>query len=270
MVWRCAPGTAPAWALDMPYLRTLDSVRNPPPTNDAVEFLRERGVALDLALAATDPTFSDRIDTALMALFRDQGAADVFEMLHRRARGSILDAVRRVVGERCTALDPIELVQDTFINVYRYARSFRDEHPSSFRAWARTIAHHTVSRAATRRSARALQPLPDGSLEPADNREAPLRSIYEHEDVRALHQSWMLFLAHYAEGFDALSPRDRRALELVELQGLSYTEAAATLRVGRSNMKMILFRARTRIQAHMRRSMGASFAFAEQSERIAV
>jgi DNA-directed RNA polymerase specialized sigma24 family protein len=39
------------------------------------------------------------------------------------------------------------------------------------------------------------------------------------------------------------------ALELVELEGLSYAEAGARLHVGISNMKMIMFRARRRLRA---------------------
>ncbi|MCK6447387.1 MAG: RNA polymerase sigma factor [Planctomycetes bacterium] len=226
-----------------------------PAHRTALEVLASFGIELAPEAGEPDLTFSDRIDTTLMALFRDRRAPEAFEVLYQRARGGIFDLVRRLTGERGLPFDPLELVQDTFINVYRYAKGFRDEHAGSFRAWARTIAQHTVYRAATRRRMRSLQSLPEGAQEPADERQLPARGIVEREDVRQLAQSWIIFLDHYARAYAELSPRDRRALHLVEVEGLSYEEAARVLVVGRSNMKMILFRARGRIQARMRASM---------------
>jgi RNA polymerase sigma-70 factor (ECF subfamily) len=221
----------------------------------ALALLAEHGIVLAPQTEESELAFGDRIDTRLMALFRDGGAAAVFETLYQRARGSVFDLVRRASGERGLPFDPFELVQDTFINVYRYAKSFRDDHPASFRAWVRTIAHHTVFRAASRRRMRSLQSLPEGLQEPADERQSPTRGLAEREDARLLAGSWMLFLEHYARAYERLSPRDRLALKLVEVDGLSYAAAASELRVGRSNMKMILFRARARIQARMRAAM---------------
>jgi DNA-directed RNA polymerase specialized sigma24 family protein len=45
-------------------------------------------------------------------------------------------------------------------------------------------------------------------------------------------------------------------LELVEVEGQSYAEAAAQLGVSGSNMKMIMLRARQRLVAALRRSLG--------------
>ena len=55
-----------------------------------------------------------------------------------------------------------------------------------------------------------------------------------------------------------LAQRDRRALHLVEVEGLSYQEAGRILQVGRSNMKMIVFRSRRRIAKRMRMAMNAA------------
>lgn len=221
----------------------------------ALAALAAHGVLLRPADGEALQGFGDRIDTTLMALFRDGGAPEVFELLYQRARGPVLDLIRRLTGERGLPFDPLELVQDTFVNVYRYAKGFRDEHPASFRAWVRRIAQHTVFRAASRRRSRSLQSLPDGLQEPADERQLPTRGLVEREDTRLLWQSWLIFLEHYSRAYAQLSPRDRRALGLVEVDGLSYEQAARALGVGRSNMKMILFRARGRIQARMRAAM---------------
>ena len=50
------------------------------------------------------------------------------------------------------------------------------------------------------------------------------------------------------------------ALELIEVQGLSYAEASTRMRVGLSNMKMILFRARQRIRAAISSTLRAGSA----------
>ena len=42
---------------------------------------------------------------------------------------------------------------------------------------------------------------------------------------------------------------------MVEVEGLTYDEAGERLKVGRSNMKMIMFRSRKRIRAHVSRAM---------------
>jgi predicted DNA-binding protein (UPF0251 family) len=44
-------------------------------------------------------------------------------------------------------------------------------------------------------------------------------------------------------------------LHLVEVEGLSYQEAGDILGVGRSNMKMIVFRSRKRVARRMRQTM---------------
>ena len=73
--------------------------------------------------------------------------------------------------------------------------------------------------------------------------------VSEEEDE--LKRAWVLLLLHYAQAYQLLSPRDRRALHLIEVEGLSYSEAGKHLGVGRSNMKMIMFRGRKRLRAHI-------------------
>jgi DNA-directed RNA polymerase specialized sigma24 family protein len=68
----------------------------------------------------------------------------------------------------------------------------------------------------------------------------------------------MIVLVHYAEAYQQLSARDRQALDLIEVQGLSYASACRRLSVGLSNMKMILFRARRRIRARIAERLEAS------------
>jgi RNA polymerase sigma-70 factor (ECF subfamily) len=198
---------------------------------------------------------ADALDTALMARFRDTHDPAAFERLHRQASGRVLAWVRRLLNERQSSLDPLEICQDTFVNVYRYSRRFRDESPSSFRVWVRTIASNCVRRALSVRPGGGSVA---GLEEAADCRPGPPGRFQDREEALALTVAWLLFLEHYARAYDGLSPRDRTALHRVEIEGESYAHVARRLRVGSSNMKMIMFRARQRLLRGMQRSMGGA------------
>ena len=196
-----------------------------------------------------------RLETALMALFRDGRSEGAFQALYEHS----LPAVRRGVGSSLRGLprgaDLLELVQDVYVNVYRYAGSFRDDHPKSFRAWVATICANVVRRHMSQRARPSLQDLPDPLQEPADPAAGPDGRVLALEQERCISGAWLILLLHYAAAWRELSPRDRLALELVEVHGLTYAEACLRLRVGMSNMKMIMFRARKRIRARIGRAM---------------
>jgi RNA polymerase sigma-70 factor (ECF subfamily) len=209
-----------------------------------VRLLQKRGVRLARLEGEDSDGCRARIETALMALFRDTRSEAAFEALYDYASASLL---QRVLVLARGEVDPLEVVQDAFVNVYLYAKSFRDDHARSFRVWSRTIAANLVRRA-RRRATASLQALPDGLQEPADARPDPGQGAVLTEERRALVLAWMLVLSRYAAAFEGLNARDRRALDLVEVRGLTYRDAARELGVGLSNMKMILFRARQRIR----------------------
>jgi DNA-directed RNA polymerase specialized sigma24 family protein len=119
----------------------------------------------------------------------------------------------------------------------------------------RTIASNVLRRALHVAPRHSMQALPEGLQEPADARLGPHLRLVQGEEHRALRQAWVLFLQHYAEAYRSLSPRDRRALDLVEVEGLSYAETSERLGVGPSNMKMIMLRSRRRLQNRMRKAM---------------
>jgi RNA polymerase sigma-70 factor, ECF subfamily len=202
------------------------------------------------------------VDTALMTRFRDTRDPAAFAALYEHSQSSVLLWLRRLLSRDHCPLDPVDLLQDTFVNVFRYSSRFRCEHDGSFRVWVRTIAANALRRQRAGTPRGNLQALPEGLQEPVDLTADPGSHLLGREESDALRTSWLLFLEHYARAFALLSPRDRLALELVEVEGLSYAEAGARLRVGPSNMKMIMFRARQRIQGRMRAAMGGNAAVA--------
>lgn len=220
--------------------------------------LRQRGVTLTAGAEEDSGTHRARLETALLALFRDERQAADFEALHGFTAARLVASISRELRGGATRLDPVDLMQDVFINVYRYAGSFRDERPHSFQVWIGAIARNIVRRAMSQSRTISLQAFPEDLQEPADLRLGPIGQLQSVEDQRALRGAWLIFLAHYNAAYAELGPRDQRALELVEVEERSYIECCKLLDVRMSNMKMIMFRARKRIQAKMMKSMGVT------------
>jgi len=220
-----------------------------------VERLIERGARLTPKEDDARFALENHIASQLMALFRDEGSPEAFEALHAFSRQSVYEWILSLLRGSSRSIDALEVLQDTFINVYKYNQSFRSDHNGSFRVWVRTIAGNLIRRAYSRRPQRHFEDMPEGLQEPADQRPGPRAVVERAEESADLRRAFALYLAHYRIAYEELSDRDRHAMQLVEVDGLSYKEAGALLNVRPSNMKMILFRARKRLAAHMRRSM---------------
>lgn len=226
------------------------------PYPDILTSLTKSGARLTPEKGEDRNGLENHIASQLMALFRDTGESEAFEALHAFTQNAVYEWVLSLLRGSNGMLDAREILQDTFINVYRYAGSFRSDHDGSFRVWVRTIAGNLVRRAYTRRPTRRFEDMPEGFQEPIDPKLGPEGLAQDDEERQRLVRSWMLLMAHYKEAFEKLSSRDQYAMHLVEVEGKSYRDAGKDLGVRQSNMKMILFRARKRLVNHMRWSMG--------------
>jgi len=205
------------------------------------------------------------METSLMALFRDARGEEEFTALYEYSRAKLqLHVAHQLAGSR-GHLDPREVCQDVFVNVYRYSSGFRDEQPRSFRVWSCTIARNAIRRRYARSGGLSFQDLPEGISEPADPRRGPVRQLELEEDRKRIANAWTILLVQYRAAYELLSERDRLALHLIEVEGLTYLEGCERLGVGMSNMKMIMFRARRRLRLHIARAM----AHLTESDRLA-
>ncbi len=189
--------------------------------------------------------------TRLMACFRDSHSDADFEALYAHTQQAVAAWIRSLLRQGPSQVDAGEILQDTFVNVYRYPRSFRDENASSFRVWVRTIAGNLVRRSRTPAMVQ-LSEWGEGASEPADPSARPDELADLSEEASSLDAALRLFLAVYREAWLNLGERDRLALELVEARGLTHAAAARCLGVQATNMKMIVFRARKRVAQAMR------------------
>ena len=77
--------------------------------------------------------------------------------------------------------------------------------------------------------------------------------LSEAERAEVVNCAFLLYLQLYLLHFGKLSPRERRALTLVEVEAVSYRAAAEDLGIRLENLKMVIFRARRKIHRAMRR-----------------
>ena len=75
----------------------------------------------------------------------------------------------------------------------------------------------------------------------------PLGTVSDAEAAELIDLAYLRFLDAYLEQYGQRSPRERRALAMIEVEGLSYKEAAARLGIRLANLKMMIFRARQKI-----------------------
>ena len=177
-------------------------------------------------------------DAQLVRLTRE-GDLSAFNAIVERYQSHVFNLSARILGNRTTAEDA---TQDTFISAYGAIGKFRG---GSLRAWLLRIASnqsYDILRAAKRRPAQSL----DESLE---NPSFQVRSGDETPEQAAVRNE----LGDEIQRAITTLPEDQRTvLVLIDVQGLSYDEAAQAAGTSIGTVKSRLSRARSRIRDHLR------------------
>ena len=159
------------------------------------------------------------------------GDADAFNVLVQQYQTSIFNLTLRMVGDPAAAED---LAQDAFISAYRNLHRFS---AGNFRAWLFRIAAN-----ASRDYLRSPRVRRNVSLDVlAESPDFSLQSSTESPDGFALRRELGGVIQ---DGLKSLPQDQRLALVLVDLQGLSYEEAAQVLRTPVGTIKSRLSRGR--------------------------
>lgn len=151
------------------------------------------------------------------------GDADAFAEIVRAYQGPVQRFLRHLVGDAALAED---VAQETFVRAYQRLASFRAE--SKFSTWVFSIARN-AGLDAVRARGRRLRLV----------ERAPLLPPAVAPDTSA----------ELAAALAALPPKHREPLLLVEVLGLSYSEAAAVLSVPEGTVKSRVFHARRTLAA---------------------
>jgi RNA polymerase sigma-70 factor (ECF subfamily) len=195
-------------------------------------------------------TALDRQATRLFEEFRADEAPETFRRLFEIAGPALLPLVRMKVRRARAAIDPAELMTDTFELIYRHRRTFRDRGPGSFVKWCLAIAGNLLRqevRATTRRVRReqgAARSIEDRGTDPA----VQVIAAENDKEIRLTYRELRrVVLAAMRE----LPAPLEQALLLHAQERLSYAEVAARLGIRPGAVSMRIKRARERILANL-------------------
>ena len=165
----------------------------------------------------------------MLALRAGDGSA--FEALFRRWSAPLLRYLDRMVRDEA---DAEELVQETFLRLYRARERYRPD--ARFSTWLYTIA----TRLALNELRRPRRQNPHRST---DDEDAPV--VLPHGGARADDVAHARRIGEAVEGaLGTLPERQRAALWLAAVEGLSYAEIAASLATTEKSVKALVHRAR--------------------------
>jgi RNA polymerase sigma-70 factor (ECF subfamily) len=157
-------------------------------------------------------------DAGLLALVAEERDQVAFEEFFSRYARSVYSLMVRQLGDAGWADD---VVQEAFISVWRFARSYRPERGAVI-GWLYTIARNAGYAAARRRQAQWLVDAPDRadpSATPEDETAEKLEAFQLHVCIERLPQN------------------EREIIELAYLKGMSQSEIATELRMPLGTVK---------------------------------
>ncbi len=209
------------------------------------------------AILDTDQQFCDWTSTALMNCYRNTGESAVFALLFELNRSWFLQAITARLRRCGYHVDPQDVLQEVFLNIYRYPHRFHPDRADAFRGWGHRIARNTLLKFLKGQSRLAqFRELDEEVFQPEDLRlRRPDRAAIEAESAVVVNNAYLIYLQLYLLHFARLSSKERRALTLVEVDGVSYRDAAADLGIRLENLKMVIFRGRRKIFRGMAQSL---------------
>jgi RNA polymerase sigma factor (sigma-70 family) len=207
-------------------------------------------------LGTVDPELQP-LNNALMDHYRAYSSVPAFTLLFElNTRPFSLIAARIMRMTNCRA-DLGDILQETFLAIYRYPSRFCPDQPNAFRNWSYSIIRNTVYRHLHADGREGIPVDLYTDLLADEKARSPVTESEDAESDVTCQRVYLLVLALYAEIHDRhLKPRDRQALQLVEVQRLPYAEAARLMGVRLENFKMIVCRARKKIFQSLVRTLG--------------
>lgn len=207
----------------------------------------------------TAQSFIDWVSTSLMDCFKDSGNSAVFALLFELNRDSFLHAIQCNLRRSYHHVDPNDVLQEVFLNIYRYPHRFLGDKSDAFRGWGHRIARNTLWKFLKGQTRLArFQAIDDEVMQPEDTRsKRPDRAATDAESAAVVDRAYLMYLQLYMLHFERLSVKERRALTMVEVEDRSYRDAAKELGIRLENLKMVIFRGRRKIFRGMERSLAS-------------
>lgn len=187
------------------------------------------------ATAAADPL------TPLVARAR-AGDAAAFDDLMRATERKVVSTAWRLLGDR---EDVRDAAQEVYLRAFKYLARFREG--EDFQAWLYRITVNVCrDAAARRRRAGHAEGVSDEELEraAADFENFSAGSDAEHDALRAQQRELL------RRGLDALPERERAAIVLRDLEGLSTEEVARILKTRPVTVRSQVSSARAKLKVY--------------------
>ena len=182
-------------------------------------------------------------EAALVERLR-KGDGRALDELFRRHRDTAYGIAYRLVGSREDALD---VVQEAFIHVMRGIQTFRGQ--SSFRTWLYRIVTHAALDYRRWRSLRTSETLDvEAMVEPTASGPSQ-RTPQEEATAKDLRQAIDKALMNISE-------KNRAALVLFAIEGMSYKEIADVLSISVGTVMSRIFNARQRLRELLETEIG--------------
>lgn len=207
---------------------------------------------------ATEQHYFDWVSTSLMDCYKNTGDSAVFALLFEMNRGSFLQAIQGKLRRSFHHVDAQDVLQEVFLNIYRYPHRFHADRADAFRGWGHRIARNTLLKFLKGMSRLSqFRDLDEEVVQPEDVKgRRPDQAASEAESAVVVNHAYLMYLQLYLLHFGKLSPKEQRALTQVEVDGVSYRDAAADLGIRLENLKMVIFRGRRKIFRGMEQSLG--------------
>jgi RNA polymerase sigma factor (sigma-70 family) len=191
---------------------------------------------------------SHKANTLLMERFSRRRDAGAFSALYEINYKLFLHIIRKKLGGIMHLLSPADVLQDVFLMIYRYPDKFRCESDYSFRNWSYSIILNTIRKRINKIRFRTvnIDTVPEAPAE--EKYQGPLDRLIVSEETLRFRKLYSILLILYMNAFRArLNSREMDALHMVEVEQISYKEAAPRLGVKYENFKMLVCRARKKI-----------------------
>jgi RNA polymerase sigma factor (sigma-70 family) len=199
-----------------------------------------------------------QLNNALMDHYRVFSSVPAFTLLFELNTRPFSLIAARIMRMTSSRADLGDILQETFLAIYRYPSRFCPDQPNAFRNWSYSIIRNTVYRHLHADGREGIPVDLFADLLPDERARSPVTESEDAESDVTCQRVYLLLLALYVEIHDHhLKPRDRQALQLVEVQRLPYADAARLMGVRLENFKMIVCRARKKIFQSLVRTLGS-------------
>jgi len=190
----------------------------------------------------------DQIISALMVVFRDTRSVDLFNALFKLTYKNFYGIAYSKLRRFGLLMDPQDILQEVYISIYRYPGAFREEHANSFKNWSQTIIRNAVFKLTKKFSLNSSVCEIDSNYADFTKRVSPLEKMVDKERRQKWADLYCLSLSMYLHIYKSLlNPREKEAIDRVEIRGECYKDAAKAMGIKLANFKMIVCRGRKKI-----------------------